>query len=107
MKKDKALKLALDVLKDLPGFRADIDNAITELEEALAQPAHEIEILKLQIAAKERECNEIYGLLALAHLDLRHHLKYGFNEKTATSTLISVGQYYPKLKAEMEKNDTQ
>jgi hypothetical protein len=67
----------------------------------------EIEILKSQISAKQRECNEIYGLLALAHLNLKQHLKYGFNEKTATSTLISVGQHYPKLKAEMEKNDTQ
>jgi hypothetical protein len=37
----EALKLALKVLKDLPGYRADIDNAITELEEALAQPAQE------------------------------------------------------------------
>jgi hypothetical protein len=37
----EALKLALDVLKDLPGFRADIDNAITAIEAALAQPAQE------------------------------------------------------------------
>ena len=39
--KDEALKLALKVLEDLPGFRADIDNAITAIKEALAQPAQE------------------------------------------------------------------
>lgn len=54
----------------------------------------------------KRENEELFALLALAHLNLRQHLKYGFNPKTATSTLISVGQHYPKLKAEMEKNDT-
>lgn len=37
----EALKLALRVLEDLPGFRADIDNAITAIKEALAQPAQE------------------------------------------------------------------
>ena len=37
----EALKLALKVLEDLPGFRADIDNAITAIKEALAQPAQE------------------------------------------------------------------
>jgi hypothetical protein len=37
----EALKMALKVLEDLPGFRADIDNAITAIKEALAQPAQE------------------------------------------------------------------
>ena len=37
----EALKLALKVLEDLPGFRADIDNAITAIKEALAQPEQE------------------------------------------------------------------
>jgi len=37
----EALKLALEVLEDLPGFRADVDNAITAIKEALAQPAQE------------------------------------------------------------------
>lgn len=55
----------------------------------------------------KQENQQLYALLALAHLNLRQHLQYGFNPKTATSTLISVGQYYPKLKAEIEKNDTQ
>ena len=34
--KDEALKLALEVLEDMPGFRADIDNAITAIKQALA-----------------------------------------------------------------------
>jgi hypothetical protein len=37
----EALNLALKVLEDLPGFRADIDNAITAIKESLAQPAQE------------------------------------------------------------------
>ena len=41
MTKDEALKLALAVLKSLPGFRADIDDAIDVIKEALAQPAQE------------------------------------------------------------------
>ena len=31
----EALKLALEVLENLPGFRADIDNAITAIKEVL------------------------------------------------------------------------
>ena len=34
----EALKLAQQVLKSLPGFRADIDNALDAIKEALAQP---------------------------------------------------------------------
>jgi hypothetical protein len=37
----EALKLALEVLEDLPGFRADIDNAIAAIKEVLAQPEQE------------------------------------------------------------------
>ena len=37
----EALKLALEVLEDMPGFRADIDNAITAIKAALAQSAQE------------------------------------------------------------------
>lgn len=33
--KDEALKLALEVLEDMPGFHADIDNAITAIKQAL------------------------------------------------------------------------
>jgi hypothetical protein len=66
---------------------------------------HKRTIAKLQLEIKNlnSECVEIYGLLALAHLNIRQHLKYGFSPLTAQSTLISVGQYSPKLKAEMEK----
>jgi len=35
MTKDEALKLALEVLENLPGYRADIDNAITAIKEVL------------------------------------------------------------------------
>jgi hypothetical protein len=45
--KDEALKLALDALEDLPGFRADIDNAIDAIKAALAQPAQEPEMLTI------------------------------------------------------------
>ena len=54
----------------------------------------------------KKENQQLYALLAIAHLNLMQHLKYGFDPKTASSTLISVGQHYPKLKAEIEKNDT-
>ena len=37
--KDEALKLAQQVMESLPGFRADIDNALDAIKEALAQPA--------------------------------------------------------------------
>jgi hypothetical protein len=60
------------------------------------------------LTVKHEQINEeltaVYGLLGMAHLNIRQHLKYGFDEKTAQSTLISVGRYYPRLKAEMEKN---
>jgi len=39
----------------------------------------------------------------MAHLNLMQHLNYGFDPKTAHSTLISVGQIYPKLKAKMDE----
>jgi len=37
----EALNLALEVLENLPGFRADIDNAKDVIKAALAQPAQE------------------------------------------------------------------
>ena len=64
----------------------------------------ELKTLRLRLQQVEDENTRIYGLLALAHLNLRQHLEYGFDPRTARSTLISVGQYYPKLKVEMEKN---
>jgi len=65
----------------------------------------EVDCLKAEIRQLNSELTEVYGLLGLAHLNIKQHLKYGFNKKTAQSTLISVGRYYPRLKAEMEKNN--
>jgi hypothetical protein len=64
----------------------------------------EVDCLKAEIRQLNSELTEVYGLLGLAHLNIKQHLEHGFNEKTAQSTLISVGRYYPRLKAEMEKN---
>jgi len=47
MTKDKALKLALAVLESLPGFRADIDDAIDVIKSALAQPDHIVDANKM------------------------------------------------------------
>jgi hypothetical protein len=49
------------------------------------------------------ERDEIYALLGLAHLELRQNLEYGYNRNTIKSTLISVGQYAPKLRAKMDE----
>jgi len=65
----------------------------------------EVKRLQLEIAVVKRENETIYKLLAGAHLNLRQHLKYGFNPATATSTLVSVGQFYPKLKEMMDEQE--
>lgn len=72
-------------------------------EECKAQIKKHEEWCRLQIETAERHRDNAIGLLALAHLDLMQHLKYGFNPKTAHSTLISVGEQYPRLKTEMDK----
>jgi hypothetical protein len=72
-------------------------------EECKAQIKKHEEWCRLQIETAERHRDKAIGLLALAHLDLMQHLKYGFNPKTAHSTLISVGEQYPRLKTEMDK----
>jgi hypothetical protein len=74
---------------------------MTEEEELSLK--REVKRLQLEITEVKRENGTIYGLLAGAHLNLRQHLKYGFNPATATSTLISVGQFYPKLKEKMDE----
>jgi hypothetical protein len=74
---------------------------MTEEEELSLK--REVKRLQLEIAGVKRENETIYGLLAGAHLNLRQHLKYGFNPATATSTLVSVGQFYPKLKEKMDE----
>ena len=72
-------------------------------EECRAHIKRQAEMCREQIDTAERFRDDALGLLALAHLDLMQHLKYGFNPKTAHSTLISVGQQYPLLKAKMDK----
>ena len=83
----------------------------------LAECEQENRLLKERIKHMERdfalerqqllnENTEIYGLLGMAHLNLKQHLEYGFNPKTATSTLISVGRYAPKLREAMKNHGT-
>ena len=64
--------------------------------------AHE-EWAKQRVEIAERETDQALHLVAMAHLNLIQHLNYGFDPKTAHSTLISVGQIYPKLKAKMDE----
>ena len=59
--------------------------------------------LEGEVARLKAERDEIYGLLGSAHLELRQNLEYGYNPNTIKSTLISVGQYAPKLKAKMDE----
>jgi hypothetical protein len=72
-------------------------------EEEIREYKYTIAKLQLEIKQLNAECVEIYGLLGHAHLNIKQHLEYGFNPLTAKSTLISVGRYAPKLRAEMEK----
>jgi hypothetical protein len=72
-------------------------------DEELAACRRKIAELNLTLTQLNAECVQIYGLLAMAHLNIKQHLEFGFTPNTARSTLISVGQYYPKLKVEMEK----
>lgn len=64
--------------------------------------AHE-EWAKQRVEIAERETDQALHLVAMAHLNLMQHLNYGFDPKTAHSTLISVGRIYPKLKAKMDE----
>ena len=66
--------------------------------------AHE-EWAKQRVEIAERETDQALHLVAMAHLNLMQHLKYGFDPKTAHSTLISVGQIYPKLKVKMDQSE--
>ena len=59
--------------------------------------------LEGEVVKLKAERNEIYGLLGSAHLELRQNLEYGYNRNTIHSTLISIGQYAPKLKAKMDE----
>jgi len=62
-----------------------------------------IKNLEHDVAELKEEANEIYRLLGSAHLELRQNLQYGYNRNTIKSTLISIGQYAPKLKAKMDE----
>jgi hypothetical protein len=62
--------------------------------------AHE-EWAQQRVEIAQRDTDQALHLVAMAHLNLMQHLEYGFDPKTAHSTLISVGQIYPKLKAKM------
>ena len=62
-------------------------------------------IRSLEIEELKAENAEIYGLLGMAHQNLKSHLKYGFDPMTTQSTLISVGRYYPKLKEVLDEQE--
>jgi hypothetical protein len=72
------------------------ESVVKDLKWEVTQKDTEIHRLKA-------ERDEIYGLLGSAHLELRQNLEYGYNRNTIKSTLISVGQYAPKLKAKMDE----
>ena len=59
----------------------------------------------LEIEELKAENAEIYGLLGMAHVNLKQHLEYGFDPETARSILISVGRYFPKLKVAMDEQE--
>ena len=59
--------------------------------------------LEGEVVKLKAERDEIYGLLGSAHLELRQNIEYGYNPNTIKSTLISIGQYAPKLKAKMDE----
>jgi hypothetical protein len=62
--------------------------------------------LELDVYRLKQELDEVYGLLSHAHTELRSQLEHGYHVPAIKSTLISIGQYAPKLKAktqEMEK----
>jgi hypothetical protein len=62
--------------------------------------------LEHEVVKLKAERDEIYGLLGSAHLELRQNIEYGYNPNTIKSTLISIGQYAPKLKAKMNELQT-
>jgi hypothetical protein len=75
------------------------------LEKKLEKAMQNLEVdnFAIELEKLKSERDEIYRLLALAHLEMRQSLEYGFNPNTTRSTLISVGHYYPKLKAKMDE----
>jgi len=96
-----------------PAVPAHGRELVTEAQiQTLAECEQENRLLKARVDRMQREFalerqrlldenTEIYGLLGMAHLNLKQHLEYGFNPNTAKSTLISVGRYAPKLREAM------
>jgi len=58
--------------------------------------AHE-EWCRLRVEAAEADRDYALGLASVAHLELMQAIKYGFNPKSAHSTLISIGKLSPRL----------
>jgi len=85
--------------------RAAINKVTDPCEKHCEATAFKIVIKNLEheVAKLKSERDEIYALLGSAHLELRQNLEYGYNRNTIKSTLISVGQYAPKLKAKMDE----
>jgi hypothetical protein len=52
---------------------------------------------RLQAEAAEADRDYALGLASAAHLELIQAIKYGFNPKSAHSTLISIGKLSPRL----------
>ena len=101
-KADNARELGLDYEVHSCSYYCDRPECIKAQRDELRD---KLAALTLKHEQTNAELTAVYGLLGMAHLNIKQHLKYGFNEKTAQSTLISVGRYYPRLKTEMEKNN--
>ena len=74
----EALKLAQQVMESLPGFRADIDNALDAIKEALAQPAQE----PVAVVVADYALHWV-GSGPIAPLIKKHQIKVGDNLYTA------------------------
>jgi hypothetical protein len=85
--------------------RATISRVTDTCEKHCEATAFKIVIRGLEhdVAKLKSERDEIYGLLGSAHLELRQQLEHGYHPNAIKSTLISVGQYAPKLKAKMDE----
>ena len=101
MTRDDTIRMAREAgfNKNELAYLGDNFQRLVDLARADEREAH-----KLTIERLNTELDKVYSLLALAHLNIKQHLEYGFDARTAHSTLISVGRYSPRLKAEMEKN---
>jgi len=52
---------------------------------------------RLRVESAEADRDYALGLASAAHLELIQAIKYGFNPKSAHSTLISIGKLSPRL----------